>query len=30
MVIAAWEKDLDHAKAKEVLSSKVMVDVIAG
>ena len=30
VVIAAWEKDLDHAKAKEVLSSKVMVDVIAG
>ena len=30
VVIAAWEGDLDRAKAKEVLSSKVMVDVIAG
>jgi aerobic C4-dicarboxylate transport protein len=30
VVIAAWEKDLDHAKAKEVLSGGVMVDVTAG
>jgi aerobic C4-dicarboxylate transport protein len=30
VVIAAWEKDLDHAKAKEVLSRTVTIDVIAG
>src|SRR5207302_2418399 len=30
VVIAAWEKDLDHAKAKEVLYGKFVVDVTAG
>jgi len=30
VVIAAWEKDLDHAKAKEVLYGKFIVDVTAG
>jgi hypothetical protein len=29
-VIAAWEKDLDHARAKQVLSGSVTVDVTAG
>src|SRR4030081_2656466 len=30
VVIAAWEKDLDHAKAKEVLEGEELVDVTAG
>ena len=30
VVIAAWEKDLDHAKAKEVLYGRFTVDVTAG
>jgi aerobic C4-dicarboxylate transport protein len=30
VVIAAWEKDLEHARAKEVLSGGVMVDVTVG
>jgi aerobic C4-dicarboxylate transport protein len=30
VVIAAWEKDLDHAKAKEVLYGRFAVDVTAG
>jgi aerobic C4-dicarboxylate transport protein len=30
VVIAAWEKDLDHAKAKEVLYGRATVDVTAG
>jgi aerobic C4-dicarboxylate transport protein len=30
VVIAAWEKDLDQTKAKEVLYGKFMVDVTAG
>ena len=30
VVIAAWEKDLDHARAKQVLSGSVTVDVTAG
>ena len=30
VVIAAWEKDLDHAKAKEVLDGQTVVDVTAG
>ena len=30
VVIAAWEKDLDHARAKEVLGGKLAVDVTAG
>jgi aerobic C4-dicarboxylate transport protein len=30
VVIAAWEKDLDHAKAKEVLYGNFIVDVTAG
>jgi hypothetical protein len=30
VVIAAWEKDLDHTKAKEVLNGKFIVDVTAG
>jgi aerobic C4-dicarboxylate transport protein len=30
VVIAAWEKDLDYAKAKEVLGGKLAVDVTAG
>jgi aerobic C4-dicarboxylate transport protein len=30
VVIAAWEKDLDHAKTKEVLYGKFVVDVTAG
>jgi aerobic C4-dicarboxylate transport protein len=30
VVIAAWEKDLDHAKAKEVLYGRSTVDVTAG
>jgi aerobic C4-dicarboxylate transport protein len=30
VVIAAWEKDLDHAKAKEVLDGHTVVDVTAG
>jgi aerobic C4-dicarboxylate transport protein len=29
-VIAAWEGDLDHAKAAEVLSGHILVDVAAG
>jgi aerobic C4-dicarboxylate transport protein len=30
VVIAAWEKDLDHARAKQVLGGSVTVDVTAG
>jgi aerobic C4-dicarboxylate transport protein len=30
VVIAAWEKDLDHAKAKEILYGRFTVDVTAG
>ena len=30
VVIAAWEKDLDHAKAERVLDGKEVVDVAAG
>ena len=30
VVIAAWEKDLDHAKAKEALYGRFTVDVTAG
>ena len=30
VVIAAWEKDLDQAKAERVLSGKEQVDVAAG
>src|SRR6266704_2405905 len=30
VVIAAWEKDLDHARAKEVLDGDTVVDVTAG
>jgi aerobic C4-dicarboxylate transport protein len=30
VVIAAWEKDLDYAKAKEVLDGHTVVDVTAG
>jgi aerobic C4-dicarboxylate transport protein len=30
VVIAAWEKDLDHAKAREVLDGQTVVDVTAG
>jgi aerobic C4-dicarboxylate transport protein len=30
VVIASWEKDLDHARAKEVLDGHVAVDVTAG
>ena len=30
VVIAAWVKDLDHARAKEVLGGKLAVDVTAG
>jgi aerobic C4-dicarboxylate transport protein len=30
VVIAAWEKDLDHARAKQVLDGSVTVDVTAG
>jgi aerobic C4-dicarboxylate transport protein len=30
VVIAAWEKDLDHVKAKAVLDGNVIVDVTAG
>ena len=30
VVIAAWEKDLDHARAKAVLGGKLLVDVTAG
>jgi hypothetical protein len=29
-VIAAWEKDLDQTKAKEVLHGRFTVDVTAG
>jgi hypothetical protein len=28
--LAAWEKDLDHAKAKEILYGRFTVDVTAG
>jgi hypothetical protein len=30
VVIAAWEKDLDRAKAKEILYGSFTVDVTAG
>src|ERR1700676_2311140 len=30
VVIGAWEKDLDHARAKQVLDGSVTVDVTAG
>jgi aerobic C4-dicarboxylate transport protein len=30
VVIAAWEKDLDHARAKAVLGGELLVDVTAG
>ena len=30
VVITAWEKDLDHTKAKEILYGKFKVDVTTG
>jgi aerobic C4-dicarboxylate transport protein len=30
VVIVAWEKDLDHAKAEEVLKARVTLDVTPG